>query len=101
MRNVVQAILSSLRSRFNKPEIKLQLSLGALVVLGFVYMQNIWTITMNETPYQVLNEVQPYQQIKSTLIKFENEDPDVCYVYLYAQKEGEVYRIIVDSKPSK
>jgi len=94
----------------------------ALAVLGFLYIVNTWTTSMDETSKQAMNTartaeasfqkealskftVSPkdignptYESIKSNLEKLVEVNSGVRFAYIYIQKEGKIY-FIADSEP--
>ncbi len=86
MRNVRQTIFSSLKSRTNQPKLLFLLSIGVLVVLGFMLMNNTWTTTMNGPSTHGFNTIR-------------SEDvnlPNIRFLYMHTKNEDEIYYIIED-----
>jgi len=79
-------MFSSLKSRTNQPKLLFLLSIGVLVVLGFLLMNNTWTTTMNGPSTHEFNAVQ-----------LEDVDfPNIRFLYMHTEKEDEIYFIIAD-----
>jgi len=121
VKNIYKSIIKRVKS-ISKPNIFLILIVIALAVLGFLYIVNTWTTSLDETSKQAMNTartaeasfqkealskftVSPkdignptYESIKSNLEKLVEVNSRVRFAYIYIQKEGKIY-FIADSEP--